>query len=183
MTAGEDYRELLRELHRTKTWGSSSTVPEMAHWCIDKFKVESLPDFGCGKGNVTGKLRETYPGITVLGYDPMDETTSLPDQIDMVFSKDVLEHAEPQMLEFVLSDLWQHTCKVQCHLIACHKAIHYLADGRNARLIIETPDWWQRLLRSMGFRILAEDVVGEIEHPRGRESIAATKYQYMITMG
>jgi SAM-dependent methyltransferase len=182
MTVSEEYQAQLRGLHATPGWGSSAGIPEMAQRCIAQFAPASVLDFGCGKGNVTRSLRARYPGIAVSGYDPMDPATSLPEEVDMVFSKDVLEHVEPERLEAVLSDLWRRTRKVQYHLIACHKAIHYLPDGRNAHLIIETADWWQRLFRAMGFRILDEEVLGEIKRPRGRESLATTKYQCVLGM-
>ena len=179
MTTSSSYKKLLSQKHQDATWGSSSGVPEMARWCIEEHDVRSLLDFGCGKGIVTEQLKAEYPHIDVLGYDPSTESI-LPDAVEMVFSKDVLEHIEPELLEQVLSDLFRRTEKVQYHLIACHKAIHYLPDGRNAHLIIETPDWWQRLFRSMGFRIIQEAVEGDIKNPRGRESIATTKYHCVI---
>ena len=121
-------------------------------------------------------------GGGAASYDPSDESTELPEKVDMIFSKDVLEHVEPDLLEYTITDLWRRTEKVQYHLIACHKAINYYDDGNNAHLIVETPDWWQRLFRAMGFRIVAENVVGSIKYPKGRQSIATTKYECVISM-
>ncbi|MCF3641971.1 class I SAM-dependent methyltransferase [Rhizobium sp. TRM95111] len=181
MTTSSQYRDMLSEMHRNQPgWGKSATVPEMAKWCISKYKVESLVDFGCGKGLVTQELKRQFPDVDVVGYDPAVAESSLPNNTDMIFSKDVLEHIEPNLLEYVLTDLYKRTNKVQYHLIACHKALHFLPDGRNAHLIIETPDWWQRLFRSLGFRIVREEVVGDIKKPRGRETIATTKYHCAI---
>jgi 2-polyprenyl-3-methyl-5-hydroxy-6-metoxy-1,4-benzoquinol methylase len=179
MTTSELYKKLLRDKHQEKGWGSSSDIPDLARMCIEEFNVKSIVDFGCGKGLVTARLQEEYPSISISGYDPSTDST-LPNKVDMVFSKDVLEHIEPELLEAVLSDLHRRTDKVQYHLIACHKAIHYLPDGRNTHLIIETPDWWQRKLRSLGFRIVNEAIEGTIKTPKGRESIATTKYHCVI---
>ena len=179
-TATSDYAAQLRAKHADKKWGSSKKVPDMARWCIADFGVESLVDFGCGKGLVTRTLTEMFPDVDVTGYDPAKPDTALPDEVDMVFSKDVLEHIEPDMLESVIADLFRRTRKVQYHLIACHKAVHFMPDGRNAHLIVETPDWWQRLFRSMGFRIVEENIIGEIRRPKGRDTIATTKYECVI---
>lgn len=179
MTTSDSYKALLTQKHQDGNWGRSTGIPDMARWCIDQYNVKSIVDFGCGKGLVTKQLQAEYPQIDICGHDPSLDT-KLPDKVDMIFSKDVLEHIEPERLEQVLSDLYQRTGKAQYHLIACHKAIHYLSDGRNAHLIIETPDWWQRLFRALGFRIVQESVEGDIKHPRGRESIATTKYHCVI---
>ena len=183
MTTSEQYRKLLQSQHQNNNWGSSRDIPEMAQSCIDIYSPSSILDFGAGKGLVTAALVSDYPDIDVQGYEPSRSQDVLPDKVDMVFSKDVLEHIEPDRLEYVLSDLHRRTSKVQFHLIACHKAIHFLEDGRNAHLIIETPDWWQRKFRSLGFRIVEEAVFGDIKKPRGRESIATTKYHCVIDCG
>lgn len=179
MTTSEEYKRQLREKHKESGWGGSSYIPGLARWCIEQYQVKSVVDFGCGKGHVVKKLQNEYPEIDVTGYDPSIDS-ELPEQVDMVFSKDVLEHIEPSLLESVLSDLHRRTRKVQFHLIACHKAIHFLPDGRNAHLIIETPDWWQRTFRSLGFKIEKEAIEGTIKTPPGRESIATTKYHCVI---
>lgn len=179
MTTSDEYKRQLKEKHCDAGWGKSTQVPDLARLCIEEYGVKSILDFGCGKGHVTERLEREYPNIEVIGYDPAFES-ALPENVDMVFSKDVLEHVEPEVLESVLADLQRRTEKVQYHLIACHKAIHYLPDGRNAHLIIQTPDWWQRLFRSLGFRIVNEAVEGVIKKPKGRESIATTKYHCVL---
>lgn len=183
MTTSDEYGAQLRRMHRDPAWGASADIPEMARTAIGRHDVRSIVDFGCGKGKVTDALRKCYPDLAITGYDPAIAGSCLPDSVDMVFSKDVLEHVEPDRLEAVLSDLHRRTRKVQFHVIACHKAIHFLDDGRNAHLIIETPDWWQRTFRALGFRIVDEAIVGEIKRPRGRESLATTKYHCVIDAG
>ena len=176
----DDYRKNLVGLHGNAKWGSSTDIPQMALEAVANYEIKTLLDFGSGKGKVSETFRQTFPELSVHSYEPALEGATLPDQTEMTFSKDVLEHVEPHMLEYVLYDLHQRTTKVQYHLIACHKAVHYLPDGRNAHLIIETPDWWQRLFRSMGFQIRAENVIGDIKHPPGRASITTTKYECLL---
>lgn len=180
MTASKEYQALLQKKHGEKQWGSSRGVPDMAKRTVERYDVSSIVDFGCGKGLVTESLRKNFPTLDITGYDPGRPETKLPDEVDMVFSKDVLEHVEPHMLESTLQDLYRRTKTVQYHLIACHRAVNYMADGRNAHLIVETPDWWQRLFRSMGFKIVEEDVLGAVKTIRGREPFAITKYEIVI---
>lgn len=175
------YKQTLAAMHQKTGWGSSNTIPELALATIKKYQPKSLLDFGAGKGRVTEALRTQFPDIKVHGYEPSQEGAELPERIDMTFSKDVLEHVEPDLLEYTLYDLHQRTQKVHYHLIACHKAHHYLPDGRNAHLIVETPDWWQRKLRGLGYVIREERVWGEIKQPRGKASLAVCKYECVLS--
>lgn len=152
----------------------------MALRAIEDHRPRSILDFGAGKGNVTRALREKFPRKEVIGYDPAFTGSELPESVDMVFSKDVLEHVEPDLLDSTLENLWNVSEMVSYHLIACHLAIHELADGRNAHLIVETPDWWQRKLRSAGFKILNENVIGEIKHPANHPPLATVKYECVL---
>ena len=172
---------ILSETHQyNKSWGSSSNIPSMAKKAIEGYDVKTLLDFGSGKGLVSNSIREKC-NIEVISYDPsVNNRTDLPDKVDMVFSKDVLEHIEPEQLEYTLYDLHRKAQKISYHLIACHKAHHYLADGRNCHLIVETPDWWQSKLRSLGYKILDEHIWGEIKKPAGKESLAVVKYEVLI---
>jgi hypothetical protein len=96
---------------------------------------------------VVKALKEKYPNLQVYGYDPgRDGLEILPERVDMIISTDVLEHIEPKLLEETLLDLAKRTNKVMYHLIACHKSKKSLPDGRNAHLIVETPDWWKKKL-------------------------------------
>ncbi len=178
-THTQEYQKQLEGMHANPQWGSSSDIPNLAHKTIQTYKPASLLDFGAGKGKVSAALQAAYPDVAVTSYEPARGDV-LPDAVDMTFSKDVLEHIEPDQLEFVLYDLHQRTATVHYHLIACHKAHHYLPDGRNCHLIVETPDWWQRLFRGLGYEILDEHVWGDIKHPAGKQSIATVKYECVL---
>ena len=97
---------LLKETHElNKSWGSSKDIPLMAEEAIKKYNIKSLLDFGSGKGFVSKAIREKYD-IDVTSFEPsINNRSELPEQVEMVFSKDVLEHVEPDQLEFTLYDL------------------------------------------------------------------------------
>ena len=97
-------------------------------------------DFGSGKVLVSKSIRKKF-NIEPICYDPsINNRTDLPEEVDMVFSGDVLEHVEPEQLEYTLYALHRKACKLSYRLIACHKAHNYLTDGRNCHLINETLD-------------------------------------------
>lgn len=173
---------ILKETHLyNPSWGTSSSIPEMAINAIKEYDVKSMLDFGSGKGLVSKSIRERFD-IQVHSYEPsIHNRSQMPEQVDLVFSKDVLEHIEPDQLEYTLYDLHRRAQKISYHLIACHKAHHYLADGRNCHLIVETPDWWQSKFRSLGYKILNEHIWGEIKKPAGKESLAVVKYELLVS--
>jgi trans-aconitate methyltransferase len=146
-----EYQEQLKNLHNSsKAFGNKAVIPEDIALLIEKYQVGSILDFGCGKGHMVLALKEKYPNIIVYGFDPgMESFDDLPKNVDMIFSFDVLEHIEPELLDQTLVDLAQRTNKVMYHLIACHPAKKSLSDGRNAHLIVETPEWWKQKLQTV----------------------------------
>ena len=178
MTITLDYTESLKKLHEGKAFGNRTTIPPEVIRCINEYKVQSILDFGCGKGNVVEALKEMYPTLTVYGYDPAREGFDiLPASVDMIFSTDVLEHVEPHLLDETLLDLANRTNKVMYHLIACHPAKKYLSDGRNAHLIIETPNWWkEKLLSVVQWKMYNENTHEYTMQPKKGPPIQVVKY-------
>lgn len=156
-----DYLNELRSLHETSEWGATSDIPPFLKQAIRKTAPASILDFGCGKGNMTRALRARYRKAEISAYDPATLNVPLPEEVDLVFSTDVLEHVEPDALDATLLDLARRS-KYMVHIIACFRARAMLRDGRNTHLIVQTPDWWQRKFRDLGFRILDEDVRARI---------------------
>lgn len=179
MNISKEYQEELKKLHdEKKSFGKSSSIPSEVIKCIEKYNVESILDFGCGKGFVTASLREKYPNIKIYGYDPgQDGFDELPKNVDMIFSQDVLEHIEPEELENVLQDLALRCNKVMYHLIACHPAKKTLSDGRNAHLIIESPDWWRQKLSSvLNWKMFNEFTTDKMVDVKKGPAIRVIKY-------
>jgi len=179
----DNYQQQLKELHRDPDWGNTSKIPPWVNLAIESYNIESLLDFGCGKGTVLETLKVKFPCLQLYGYDPVMNNVPLPNEVDMLMSMDVLEHVELSLLDDTLIDLKSRTKKIQYHLIACHKARAVLPDGRNAHLIVETPDWWQRRIRKLGFEILQESVFGRIAPGNAKKNFlpqAEVKYQCLI---
>jgi hypothetical protein len=153
----EEYLEELKKLHSKKTFGLGKTIPKFLKKLLAENNINSILDFGCGKGMPWTSFHcDTF---TVYNYDPVTSPIDLPNAVDLVYSSDVLEHIEVAELDNVLSRLFTIGQKYQYHLIACHPAKKSLSDGRNAHLIIETPDWWRKKLQNDNWKIIHEDVL------------------------
>ena len=90
-----NYLELLKSVHNAHARGFGNKKKKIKEFeaCIKKWKPRSILDFGCGKGALLQMIREKYPHIHCLGYDPAVKIyDQLPQQkFDVVFSNDVLE--------------------------------------------------------------------------------------------
>jgi len=145
------------DIHNKTAFGKRGKIPSELKTFIDNRLPVSILDFGCGKGNLVSTLRESYPDITVHGYDPANPLfdIKLP-TVDMIASTDVLEHVEPEHIDSVISML-SLKGKYHFHLISCAPAKLILPDGRNAHLIQEGPDWWRNKFIAHGYKILSEN--------------------------
>ena len=182
MTHSTEYSDQLKQLHELNSkWGVRTEIPEKVDWCIKNYPIWSILDFGCGKGAVINAIKEKYPHIETFGYDPAFHT-ELPVKVDMIMSTDVLEHIEPEELNNTINDLRNRTNILQYHLIACHKAKKELPDGRNAHLIIETPDWWQRKLSEWEWEFLHEDIIAYMKSTKKNRPMAVTKFEVIVKM-
>ena len=145
-TISEEYARQLAQLHNEKaSFGDAKGLKAIEKW-IKQFKPESILDYGCGKGGVVLALKEAYPEISAIGWDPGMPDFNIPDNkkpADMLISTDVLEHIEPFFLEDVLRDIYELFQKNAFLIIATSPAKKFLPDGRNAHLIVENPGWWK----------------------------------------
>ena len=143
MLITEHYVEQNRLLHAARPdYGAcgSRQAHQVTSFMRD-FECETLLDYGCGKGS----LVEAIPGT--VGYDPaVPEFSERPGPADCVACLDVLEHIEPDCLDEVLEDLRTLSRKAVFLIISCRPAIKTLPDGRNAHLIVESPEWWIKRL-------------------------------------
>lgn len=139
MLISDDYRLRNAEIHTASaTWGVTpiETIKLIKHLC-EKTKIESILDYGCGKGRL-GKVLSC-----VQSYDPaVPEFDKLPQPADLVVCTSVLEHVEPDSLDPVLDDLKFLTWKLILLVVATAPSVHVLSDGRNAHLIQEPFEWW-----------------------------------------
>lgn len=154
-----NYLELLRSVHNAHITGFGNKKKKIKEFeaCVKKWRPRSILDFGCGKGALLQMLREKYPHIHCLGYDPAVKIyDQLPQQkFDVVFSNDVLEHVEPLYLDNVLQFIEQKSKKYVWLRIDTQPATKILSDGRNAHLIIEDEAWWrERIGFAMNMQIV-----------------------------
>ena len=71
----------------------------------------------------------------------------------LVVALDTLEHVEPACLDAVLSHIASLTRQLFFADIALRPASKFLPDGRNAHLLVESPNWWlARLLPHFAIR-------------------------------
>lgn len=182
MAASNNYINELKNLHSKKTFGTSGNIPNLVKDLISKESLNSVLDYGAGKGNATRSLKETYPNINIYSYDPATFPNPLPESVDLIYSSDVLEHVEPELLDETLLDLCNRATKYQYHLIACHRAKKSLSDGRNAHLIIEQPLWWKNKIEHItNWYILHEEIIEYTATVKKGPPINVVKY--VVLMG
>jgi hypothetical protein len=65
--------------------------------------------------------------------------------------------------------------------IACYPAKKHLPDGRNAHLIIESPDWWRtKILSNMQVSIVHEHVI-VVDKSHKWPGIVGQNYDVVVT--
>lgn len=137
----DEYRELNRQLHEDRPdYGTSGhKYADMVLQIYMGTGSSSLLDYGAGKCTLSNAL----PQIPIQCYDPCIEGLDAPpDPADVVVCSDVLEHIEPELVDNVVEDLKRLTQRVLFIQVATKPAKKELADGRNAHICLEEPEWW-----------------------------------------
>jgi hypothetical protein len=118
---------------------------DVVHDFVSKYRPQSLVDWGCANGNLLNRLEQDFSSVQELaGYDPGNpEYNAVPaGTYDCLVSCDVIEHFEPELLDESLQLMQSKFTQSAFLIIACYPAKKFLADGRNAHLIVENADWW-----------------------------------------
>jgi hypothetical protein len=78
-----------------------------------------------------------------------------------LISNDVIEHFEPEFLDSTLEKMSNLYTKSAWLIIACYPAKKKLPDGRNAHLVIETPNWWEKKIQTtfVNSKIVKKEIV------------------------
>ena len=146
MLLTEAYRRELQKIHQEdEDWGTGPRG-NIIYICNFLYcnNVEKLLDYGCGKGENLG----WFLPIEVSNYDPaMYEWSTDPEPEDYLLCTDVLEHIEPECIEDVLKHLVSKFNKKALLCISLQKSKKFLADGRNAHLLVKSDIWWTTLLK------------------------------------
>jgi 2-polyprenyl-3-methyl-5-hydroxy-6-metoxy-1,4-benzoquinol methylase len=143
MQISAEYRELNRKLHETRpTYGAglaTNVYYKLINDAYNEFGALSMLDYGCGKGALKKSLTE----CNINEYDPCIEGKDAdPAPCDMLTCLDVMEHIEPELLDNVLDHINTKFNKIAFISVSLVPAAAILADGRNAHLIQESPEWW-----------------------------------------
>jgi hypothetical protein len=161
MIIDPEYQAQLAKMHSRGQFVRGSKMLGAMRPFIDQYLPASIMDFGCGHGALMASISQAYPNIRVEGYDPGNsEHNRMPKRsFDAVVSADVFEHIEPAHLASTLQLISGKIQVAGWFRIACYPAKKHLPDGRNAHLIVESPDWWRRqLLANMNVTIVAEEI-------------------------
>jgi len=127
-------------------------------------------------------IAQQHPDISVAGYDPgNEEFRRLPKRpVDVVISTDAIEHIEPAHLEETLRTIGSLMTRCGCFRIACYPAKKSLPDGRNAHLIVKSPDWWrEQLVAHMGVKIISE-VISTVDHTDKWPHVIGHNYDVVV---
>jgi SAM-dependent methyltransferase len=136
----EEYEKQLKKLHmENSSFGVGNVTAKHYPLIVDiinKKKVKSVLDYGCGKGHFLSHLKKQDSTLDVVGFDIASEEYSvLPDRkFDLVVSLDVMEHVEFGALSSVLSEIRDRTSKIFICSVANYPAGKNLPDGRNAHV-------------------------------------------------
>lgn len=146
----DEYKTQIQQLHASKQkWGSR------AHRWNDqvvafgrRLRAATVLDYGAGKGVLRPGLE--LAGFEVREYDPgIPGKDALPGPADLVVCLDVLEHIEYEYLNAVLEHMGRLALKGVYANIALYPAGNILPDGRNAHLILESPEWWKDRIKAV----------------------------------
>lgn len=165
------YKALLQQQHRDTKWGNEKGHPHIDEIVelIERTKSTSVWDFGAGRGGLTNALKPHNVPV-IHEYDPgVPGKDAVPVWVDLVVSCDVLEHVEPQFLPDTLRLLFKIATKGLYLVIACRQAKATLADGSNAHLIVENPEWWLKTLRTYADLSPTNWVIRQLWGKLGRE--------------
>ena len=162
-TISKEYSTLMSQMHSDKaTFGGDIKAFRVIDRLIIKYKIKSIIDYGCGKGDLMFNIREKYPKIEVFGFDPGNpDFAILPTkQYQMIITSDVMEHIEPRFLNNVLEHINSLFTDIGYFYIATSPSKKDFSNGRNAHLIVAGPDYWrEKIEKKIDGKIIWEDIV------------------------
>lgn len=149
-TISEEQRKLNQELHQNRPdFGSrggagNQTVINLVKRYHELGVINSVLDYGTGKGVFPTNLKRTIPTLKVGAYDPaVEKFGQKPNRsFDLITSFDVLEHVERHSIGEVLNEIRELCNKVVYLQIDLQPAVKRLSSGRNAHILLAPPDWW-----------------------------------------
>lgn len=176
------YQEQLAAMHNQGRFVHGAKMLKHIKPFLDKYQPHSVLDFGCGAGGLMAAIKQTYPNMRVEGYDPGNKQHSrMPKRVfDAVVSADVFEHIEPDRLSETLKAIREKMVSVGWFRIACYPAKKHLPDGRNAHLIVQTPDWWQQQLLANMNVVIVEETITDVDKSHKWPNIIGHNYDVVV---
>lgn len=176
-TISDEYRALNAALHETKaSFGTSGAiyVDKIIEVC-NQLQVKTFLDYGCGKGLFKAAMSAKAPQYTVYEYDPaIPGKEHCLERADVVICNDVLEHIEPEHLDNVLAHI-KSIAETACIFLIDHlPARKFLADGRNAHLILKPFAWWRGKLDAYFFHVTPLVIESSQEFPEAKTLVAVS---------
>ena len=120
---------------------------------IQKYKPDSILDFGCGKGGLAKELLKF--GLNVDQYDPaIAGKENIPQKhYAMIITTDVLEHLYEDEIQTICNDFLSLSPSTMFHAICTRPASNLLPDGSNAHKTVKPIEWWEDKLKNYtGFK-------------------------------
>ena len=117
--------------------------------------LSSMLDYGAGGGTLKATLQRAGWRGVIHEYDPaIPGINEVPlEPVDLVTCTDVLEHIEQERLASVVGHIHYLTKLAAFLVISTIPSSKTLRDGRNAHLIVESPDWWISKVTAFGFQV------------------------------
>lgn len=147
------YYELNKQLHDENEHygGGGDRRLNDVRKLVNKYKPQTVLDFGCGKGNLHNIFMETLTVNSHVpiwqNYDPcIRQYENPPHAADFVICSDVMEHIEEDFVESTLAALRELTNKHIYFVIGLGLANKSLPDGRNAHITIKPEKQWIALI-------------------------------------
>jgi len=108
--------------------------------------AKTVLDYGAGPPQA---LKHFATDLNVTSYDPVlgkgrDNTMMYKEPFDMVVCHHVLEHVQPECLEYVLADICRLTKKVAYIVVSLQASTKLLPSGKPWHQIVHEPWWWRQ---------------------------------------
>ena len=168
-----DYIEKYKNLHK---YGNQKLTPQetfaghsLNKWVIKiqqiikNNQVNSIIDFGCGKGllyknpvKINGikyqNILDFWKISQIQLYDPaVPEFASYPNKkADMIICTDVLEHIPEHDVNRLIDDISKLANKIIFFVISTRPASKFFEDGTNVHICLRTKEEWESVF--MNFR-------------------------------
>lgn len=151
----DELRQLNKDLHINRlAYGRHSYKHFKAvHDIIDRYNVESLLDYGCGKATlsiafeIADFILDEPLNLKISNFDPCIKSfSSLPSRADLVVCMDVMEHIEEDKVKTTLEYIAYLTNMAAYFTISTRLSRKILPNGRNSHITVKDLDWWTRAI-------------------------------------